>query len=204
MKLVPLTKKEIENAIEKAVTPTIALKNLYMTVIGEREWILAKKISEFPAVSQRTDDYIIEKLSEKFGRQNIVFLIINQGFSVKDYVPDWTADISNVKIEWKYDKEDEQDAYLYGYEEGKDMADYINHSEQEWTQDDIDDAIADAVFPEYLLPEFRRLAGCEDDGYGTYQDCGEDAHWRIEELGDIYEEGYMDGFQENMRRKIIE
>lgn len=199
-----LTEDDIYEAIHKANTPVEALTNLYKEVYGI-DWYLIKKV-DFPKVNPKTNAYIFEEMSKKFGAGNTFMVLLNKGFSNDEKVPEWRVDISDTVLEWKYEDEAEREAYLMGYEEGKFVAEDTNKYYDELTEEDLNEIYSGfmELDSSSLLSELRRLAGCEDAGYGTYTDCDEDAMWELDHLIDVYEEGLYDGFHENLTIPIKE
>jgi len=95
-----------------------------------------------------------------------------------------------------------KEAYNMGYEVGKKVAETAKTIPEIKNADEAyagfeDNEIQSSNYANFTLPELRRLAGCQDAGYGTYTICSEEAEFLYNELIDKYWEGVYKGITEN-------
>lgn len=100
MNLVPLPKEAIDQVFEEATHKSGYLIGLYRLVIPE--WDAVRKVEGYPAVNNETWKYICRK-AMAFDKEHHPQVMasggwMNKGFSAREMVPEWQADLSPVTL----------------------------------------------------------------------------------------------------------
>lgn len=100
MGLVSLPKGAIDQVFEEATHQSDYLTGLYRLVIPE--WDTVHKVEGYPAVNRKTWKHICRK-AMAFDKEHHPQVVaggawINKGFSARETVPEWYADLSSVTL----------------------------------------------------------------------------------------------------------
>ena len=100
MKLIPISKEQIDNVFKKAKKPSDYIIGLYTIVFPEYATHKIRVTKGYPKVSRTTDKYIWSKVMKWDKKHNIIpegFYWMDYGFTdVGEDIPDWEVNLSGV------------------------------------------------------------------------------------------------------------
>lgn len=100
--IIPLSEQEIEDTIMEQDSVASSLASLYRTVVPHYDWANRIKIGSV-TVNETTSEKIIGTLVKKFPKKKNTILLfwVNQGFSVRKYLKNWSVEINMDLIDYK-------------------------------------------------------------------------------------------------------
>lgn len=97
-------------------------------------------------------------------------------------------------------KELKDDGKAFGKSIANENVDEILKGNEEVLSEVMDNYTQYDSYSNHDLPRIRAMAGCQDSGYGTYQNCSEKDDWRVDELMEAWNDGIYEGFDEEAEK----